>query len=107
MRTMLHGSWKVTGAGFLALGRFCREVFQASICETDSALRTTIETDCPVVNKAIYILNASGKKVPISISTAVLKDGRNRVIGGAETFRDLTLVEELRKELYRVRIFPY
>ncbi len=82
-----------------ALGRYCREIFRASICETGCALKQTIETGCPVVNKAVYIVNARGKRVPISISTGVLKSGRT-VIGGVETFRDLSLMEELRKELY-------
>jgi len=81
-----------------AIGRYCREIFRADICETGCALRQTIETGCPVVNKAVYIVNAKGKRMPISISTGVLKNGR-LVIGGVETFRDLSLVEELRKEL--------
>ncbi len=35
----------------------------------------------------------------MSISTAVLKDNAGNVIGGVETFRDLSVVEALRKEL--------
>lgn len=83
-----------------ALGRFCWEVFRANICERECALKRTLETGCPVINKPVYIVNATGKRVPISISTAVLKDESGRVIGGVETFRDLSQVEELRKELY-------
>jgi transcriptional regulator with PAS, ATPase and Fis domain len=48
------------------------------------------------MNKVVYIVNAPGEKIPISISTAVLKDQRGRVSGGVESFRDLRLVEELR-----------
>jgi PAS domain S-box-containing protein len=88
-----------------ALGSFCREVFRASICETECALKTAIEKNCTTVNKPIYIVNAAGKKVHISISTAALKNEQNQVVGGAETFRDLTLVEELRKTLYRQYTF--
>lgn len=92
---------EVTGVpGEQAVGRYCWEVFRANICETDCALRQTLETGNPVVNKAVYIVNAAGKRVPISISTGVLKDGHKRVIGGVETFRDLSVVEELRKELH-------
>jgi transcriptional regulator with PAS, ATPase and Fis domain len=40
-----------------------------------------------------------GKRIPISVSTALLVDGRGRVLGGAETFRDLSELEELKKEL--------
>ncbi|MGB6068229.1 MAG: sigma 54-interacting transcriptional regulator [Desulfomonilaceae bacterium] len=84
-----------------ALGRPCCEVFRAEICEADCALKRTILTGKPVVNHAVFIVRADGKRVPISISTAVLKDERGRVLGGAETFRDLTLVEALRKEVER------
>jgi PAS domain S-box-containing protein len=82
-----------------ALGRPCCEVFRASICETACALRQTLATGRPIVNKAVYILDVRGNRVPISISTAVFKDHHAKVIGGVETFRDLNLAEDLRKEL--------
>jgi PAS domain S-box-containing protein len=82
-----------------AVGRPCCEVFRASICENACALRQTLTTGRPIINKAVYILDARGNRVPISISTAVFKDQDGKIIGGVETFRDLSLVEELRKEL--------
>ena len=82
-----------------ALGRRCCEVFRASICEGACALKQTLATGRPVVNKVVYIVDARGQKIPISISTSVLKDGRGKVIGGVECFRDLRVVEELRQEL--------
>jgi len=82
-----------------AMGRRCCEVFRASICETECALRQTIESRQPIVNKAIYIIDATGRRVPISISTAVLTGNDGKLLGGVETFRDLSLVEELRREL--------
>jgi len=92
---------EVTGvSGEMAVGRYCWEVFRANICETECALRQTLETGNPVFNKAVYIVNAAGKRIPISICTSVLKDSQKQVIGGVETFRDLSVVEELRKELY-------
>ncbi|NLH74549.1 MAG: sigma 54-interacting transcriptional regulator [Verrucomicrobia bacterium] len=81
-----------------AIGRPCCEVFRASICETACALKQTLATHRPVLNKVVYIVNAHGERIPISISTAVLKDSRGRVIGGVESFRDLRLVEELRQQ---------
>ena len=82
-----------------ALGRQCWEVFRASICENFCSLRHTVETGEPVVNQSIFIVNSEGERIPVSISTALLKDNQGRVIGGVETFRDLSLVEALRKEL--------
>jgi PAS domain S-box-containing protein len=106
----VDGEWRITSFNQAAeqitgvpraeaIGRRCCDVFRASICETDCALRRTMETGKSVVNKAVYIVNADGERVPISISTALLKDDDGRVIGGVETFRDLSLVEELRKQL--------
>ena len=82
-----------------AIGRHCCDVFRSSICEADCALKETLRTGRPIVNKAIYIVDARDRRVPISISTGVLRDSDGNVIGGVETFRDLSLVEELRKEL--------
>ncbi|PKN66516.1 MAG: Fis family transcriptional regulator [Deltaproteobacteria bacterium HGW-Deltaproteobacteria-15] len=82
-----------------AVGRYCWEVFKASICEKRCALKHTMDTGRSMVNQSVYIVNLEGEQVPISISTALLKDGQGNVIGGVETFRDLSMVEELRRQL--------
>jgi len=82
-----------------AMGRHCYEVFKANICKSACALRFTMETGKPVVDLAITIRNSDGRLVPVSISSSLLRDEEGNIIGGAESFRDLTLVEELRKEL--------
>ena len=93
---------KITGfSASEAVGLRCYEVFQADMCGSACALKSTMENKEPVVNYAVVILRADGKKIPISVSTALLKDATGRVIGGVETFRDLSLVETLRKEIDR------
>lgn len=82
-----------------AVGRRCCDVFRASICENACALGRTLQNGQPIVDQAIYIVSADGRRIPISISTAILKNSEGRVIGGVETFRDLTMVEQLRKQL--------
>jgi len=82
-----------------ALGRKCWEVLKASVCESDCPLRRSLETGRPVRNRTLYILNSRGERVPVSISTAVLRDAGGKVIGGVETFRDLSELEALRTEL--------
>lgn len=84
-----------------ALGRPCCEVFRAEICEGECALKESISSGKPVVNRAIFIVRADGQRVPISVSTSMLKDARGRHIGGVETFRDLSLVEALRREVQK------
>jgi len=82
-----------------AIGRRCCEVFQSSICDTICPLRHTLETGEAVVNRAAFVIDARGQKLPISISTTVLRDEAGHLVGGVETFRDLSQVEELRKQL--------
>ena len=82
-----------------ALGHPCSEVFRASMCEADCALRATMESGKPIINRSAFIVDAQGRRIPISVSTALLRDKQRRIIGGVETFRDLRVVEELRKEL--------
>ena len=57
-----------------ALGRRCSEVFKASMCEVDCALRSTLETGSPVVNRSAFIVDAQCRRIPIRVSTALLRD---------------------------------
>ena len=82
-----------------AIGKRCSEVFRASMCEADCALRHTMQTGQTIVNRSCYIVDSEGRRIPISVSTALLRNAEGVVVGGAETFRDLSVVEELRKEL--------
>jgi PAS domain S-box-containing protein len=82
-----------------AIGRHCSDVFRASMCETKCALRHTMQTGAAVIGKTTFIINSEGKRIPISVSTALLRNEHGSVVGGAETFRDLSLIEELRKEI--------
>jgi len=83
-----------------AMGRPCWEVFRADTCEAACPLRRTLKSGEPIVNRTAYIVNADGKRIPVSISTAILRDADGKVIGGAETFRDLSIEEELKQQLH-------
>ena len=82
-----------------ALGRRCSDVFHADICERGCALRQTVETSREMIEVPARILSSPGHSVPISVSTAVLRDPSGRLIGAVETFRDLSAIERLRREI--------
>jgi PAS domain S-box-containing protein len=91
---------RITGVSRqVALGKPCCEVFRANICETNCPLRRTMTTGQPIVNATAHIVNQQGQRVPIRISTALLLDDQGAVVGGVETFQDLSQVEQLQKEL--------
>ena len=82
-----------------AIGRRCSDVFRSSMCGDACALQQTLKTGKAIIGKSGYIVDSDGNRIPISISTALLRESDGRVIGGAETFRDLSEVEALREEL--------
>jgi PAS domain S-box-containing protein len=82
-----------------ALGRQCCDVFRASICENACVLRRTMSSGRPVLNATAHIVNQKGERIPIRISTALLKNESGQTIGGVETFQDLSPIEKLQKEL--------
>lgn len=88
-----------------AIGKKCYEIIKTNICSDACALGYTLETGNNVINLGAEMLDSQGKKLPISISTGLLKNKDGKVIGGVETFRDLSMVEHLRKELTKQYTF--
>ncbi len=90
---------KITGIpSSQAIGKHCQDVFRSDICEY-CLLKDTLETGIEAIDRPVNIINSQGDKIPISISTAVLKNEEGIVLGAVETFRDLSTIEQLRKEL--------
>jgi PAS domain S-box-containing protein len=88
-----------------AIGRQCFEVFRADVCETGCALRQTMETRTPVTNMPVYIYRADKKRIPIRVTTTLLEDAEGRVVGGVETFQDISVIRELQKALRKEHSF--
>jgi PAS domain S-box-containing protein len=84
-----------------AIGQYCHEIFRSNTCFEACPLKHTAETAENIVNLEVNILNRENKEVPISISTAVVKDEEGKLVGAVETFRDLSLIKELHREISR------
>jgi len=82
-----------------AIGKRCSDVFHADLCERGCALRESVETGNELVGVRARILDNRGRRLPISLSTAVLRDSKGRFLGAVETFRDLSAIEQLRREI--------
>jgi PAS domain S-box-containing protein len=82
-----------------AIGQYCSDVFCSSICGKNCAIAESLYTGLPVAGRTITIKNRNGSKVSVSISAAPLVDHDGNVLGGVETFRDLSVEMSLRQQL--------
>jgi len=82
-----------------AIGQRCSEVFRSSMCGEQCALKQTIEQHDPIINRGCYFIRSDGETIPVTVSTAILRDSTGKIIGGAETFRDLSEIENLKQQL--------
>ncbi|MBW1711938.1 MAG: sigma 54-interacting transcriptional regulator [Deltaproteobacteria bacterium] len=82
-----------------AVGAKCYDVFRANICQDDCLLNQSMRTGGAFLDKTVDILDATGRRKPISVRTSVIRDAKGQVLGGVETFRDLSTEAALRKEL--------
>jgi len=82
-----------------AIGQYCRDVFQSNMCEGNCALHKTMKQGRSFHSTSTYIIGKDKKRIPISVSTALLHNEQGEILGGVETFRDNTVLEELRQEL--------
>lgn len=95
-----HSAEKITGVKRSeAIGRKCHEILCANICESNCALKKSIETGGEIVSHCVTIRNSEGRNIPISVKTSTLHDEMGEIIGGVETFRDISALETLRKEI--------
>lgn len=82
-----------------AIGKQCWEVFRSNMCETDCALKKTMQEERSFISTSTFIVNAEQKSIPVNVSTSLLQDKDENILGGVEIFRDYSLVEMLRKEI--------
>ncbi len=79
-----------------ALSMSCSEVFKSSMCESSCPLRQAFETVTSTREQRGYIINLKGSKVSVSVSAAPLFSSDGKLVGGVETFRDITALEQLK-----------
>jgi len=73
-----------------AVGRKCWEVFRTEGCAEHCVLRQCLAEDRNIVGRIMIVERGDGAHVPVSVSAAPLKDQAGVIIGGVESFRDLS-----------------
>ncbi len=81
------------------LGDFCKNVFQARRCVEECPIRKVLETGQNMFDLEGELLDRKGRKIPVKLNAAVLKDETGEPIGGVVSFRDMSHLEEIQRNL--------
>lgn len=82
-----------------AIGMKCYHVFRADICKDHCALKKSMETGRDVCNQMVTIKDIDGDDVQITVCTSVLHNDKLEIVGGVETFRDISAIVRLRQAI--------
>ncbi len=72
------------------IGKPCTEIFLSNACGENCILGQCVKSGKSISRRDIFIKGKDGHTLPVSISASPLLDPEGNIIGGVETFRDLT-----------------
>jgi PAS domain S-box-containing protein len=80
------------------LGHYCWEVLQGDRCKTGCALKSSLEDGVTRKDQDVRIRNKAGRWINLLISTAPIRNKREAIVGGVETFQCLGLALPRRQQ---------
>ncbi|MDZ7764781.1 MAG: sigma 54-interacting transcriptional regulator [Melioribacteraceae bacterium] len=82
-----------------AIGKKCWEIFNSAICRNGCHMEQTMKKGKPTIGNELEIMNKTGRKVPIRVNSAILRNNKNEKIGAVETFLDVSEIKNLSEHL--------
>jgi PAS domain S-box-containing protein len=81
------------------LNQFCKYVFKCELCESKCPIGLILETGNPLFDFRSNIEVKDGTRKPIKLNAAILKNGSDEPVGGVISFRDLSEIESIKKDV--------
>ena len=82
-----------------ALGQRCCEIFRTDVCFSACPVEEAMKTGQDVTNREVNVLDRRNREIPISVNASALRDADGNPVGGVETFRDLSQLRALTREM--------
>jgi PAS domain S-box-containing protein len=82
-----------------ALGRDCAELFRSPICKERCPVDMALSCGRPYQDVEVAIRNKRNELIHLLVNAAPLYDDKGKVVGGIETFRDVSQNHWMRTEL--------
>ncbi len=93
--------WAARITGYSAeesIGRYCGDILQGGMCKSKCPLRTVLSGHEPLSLVGTTISNKRGEIIPVRMNTAGLFDNSGHLIGGVESFQDISHIKTLERE---------
>lgn len=101
-----HAAEEITGFRRTeVIGRKCSEIFRGNLCTNNCPVREALRTGQAVRNNDVEIATRDNRRIPIGIAASILRDASGTVVGAVESFRDLSLIFSLQKEIQKNYMF--
>ncbi|MBE0572543.1 MAG: sigma 54-interacting transcriptional regulator [Ignavibacteriaceae bacterium] len=81
------------------LNQFCKYVFKCELCESKCPIGLILESGNPLYDFRSNIEIKDGSRKPIKLNAAILKNESDQPIGGVISFRDLSEIESIKKDV--------
>ncbi len=87
------------------LGKFCKYVFKCEMCETKCPIGLILETGNSLYDFRSSIEIKDGSRKPVRLNAAILQNDNKEPVGGVISFRDLSELDSIRKDLSTISSF--
>lgn len=95
-----HAAEEITGfKKEEVLGNFCKHIFKSKLCYTECPIALVIKSNKNIYDFESSITKSSEEIIPIKLNAAVLYNDNREPRGGIVTFRDISEMEKIRKDL--------
>jgi len=81
-----------------AIGHYCGEILKGGMCGANCPLKAVFKRETPVTHVETTIYNKQGNLVPVRMNTAGLFDDEGYLIGGVESFQDISRLKAMERE---------
>ncbi len=81
------------------LGDFCKNIFRTPRCYDECPIQKVLESGKNVFDLESEVTHATGRKIKVKLNAAVIRDENDEPIGGVISFRDMSHLEEIHKNL--------
>ncbi|MBW2065098.1 MAG: PAS domain S-box protein [Deltaproteobacteria bacterium] len=81
-----------------ALGTFCGEILKGGMCDTHCPLSMAVTNQEPMSLLESTVVTRTGETIPVRMNVAALFDEQGELIGGVESFQDISALKTLERE---------